>query len=155
MIAQYEADVPGPLLKAPRRYALSQTHKHLPEMQLYTGLVKPPVFLPIVSDFYAGMEVSVPLHRDMLRCGLQELKAVYREIYHGNVVRFTEEADEDGFMSSCAYAGTDGMEISVQGNEERLVLTARFDNLGKGASGAAIQNMNLMLGFPETEGLIL
>jgi len=155
MIAEYEDAELDPLFQAPRQYGLSQQHKHLPEMQHYCKLQKAPVFLPVVAPFYAGMEVSVPLHRDMLNGGIGAVKAVYREQYRGSVVRFAEEAGENGFLSACAFEGSDGMEISVQGNEERIVLTARFDNLGKGASGAAIQNMNLMLGFPETEGLVL
>ena len=153
MIADYEAPERGPLLDAPRTYGLTQNHKHLPEMAKYCGLYYDPIFCPVVADFYAGMEVVVPLFRSELSAGPEEIRAAYREYYKGPVVCFSEKTDEDGLLSAGAYAGRDDMEISVHGNSERILLVSRFDNLGKGASGAAIQNMNLVLGVEETTGL--
>ncbi len=157
MIAEYGADPRPALLDAPRVYGLGQAHKHLPEMRAFTGLAAPPVFLPTVGDFYSGMAVNVPLHLSQLAPGktAADVRAVYAALYRGPVVRYRENADEDGFLSAGRYAGRDCMEISVQGNGERMVLTARYDNLGKGASGAAVQCMNLALGMDETAGLIL
>ncbi len=155
MIAQYEASERSPLLAAPRQYGLGQQHKHLKEMSALCRLEKPPAFCPIVADFYSGMEVTVPLFREQLSGGMEDVKAVYRAKYPGGVVHFEEASDEGGFLSAAACSGRDDMEIGVLGNEERLLLTARFDNLGKGASGAAIQNMNILLGLPETTGLSL
>ena len=155
MIAQYESDGRDALLSYPRQYGLSQTHKHLPEMKAVCGLDKPPVFLPVVGDFYSGMEVSVPLPADEIEGGLDAVREVYRSLYRGPVVTFRESADEEGFLSAGKLAGTDAMEITAYGNGERVVLTARYDNLGKGASGAAIQCMNMALGFDPAEGLEL
>ncbi|MCD8128188.1 MAG: N-acetyl-gamma-glutamyl-phosphate reductase [Oscillospiraceae bacterium] len=153
MIAQYESGTQDALLAAPRMYGLGQAHKHLPEMAMYAGLETPPVFCPTVAPFYAGMEVTVPLHRAQLSGGLDGIRAAYRDYYSDGLVRFAEAADEDGFLSAAAFAGRDDMQITVTGNEERILLVCRFDNLGKGASGAAIQNMNLLLGLPEDTGL--
>ena len=154
MIAEYEADGRDPLLDAPRMYGLKQSHKHLPEMQKICALDTPPVFCPVVAPYYAGMEVTVPLFGpDSLA---DEIRAVYRELYDGRngMIRYAEAPDVGGFLSAGAYAGRDDMEVSVWGGDGRILLTARFDNLGKGASGAAIQNMNLALGFAEDAGLI-
>ena len=153
MIAQYEDENRNPLLDAPRLYGLPQTHKHLPEMQKICGLGNAPAFCPIVSDHYAGMETIVPLNRQDLTIPAAELPELYREYYKTGLVRYVDCADESGFLSAGAFAGRDDMQISVFGGEERIVLTARFDNLGKGASGAAIQNMNILLGVDETTGL--
>ena len=155
MIAEYEAESRNSLLDAPRQYGLSQQHKHLPEMAAVTGLNAPPCFCPIVADFYSGMEVSVPLFASQLRGSVQQIREIYRETYAGPVVRFTEADGEGGFLSAAALSGSDGMEICVSGNDDRILLTARYDNLGKGASGASIQNLNLLLGTDETEGLVL
>ena len=155
MIAEYEDSDRNPLLDAPRQYGLSQRHKHLPEMAAISGLNAPPCFCPIVADFYSGMEVTVPLFASQLRGSVQQIQEIYREAYAGPVVRFAEAPDEGGFLSAAALSGSDGMEISVSGNDARILLTARYDNLGKGASGAAIQNLNLLLGADETEGLAL
>ena len=155
MIAEYEAADRDPLLGAPRQYGLTQAHKHLKEMTALCGLKNPPAFMPIVADFYCGMEVSVPVFRQQLSGGIDDVRAVYREYYAGPVVRYAESADEGGFLSAAALSGRDDMRIAVTGNEERIILTARFDNLGKGASGAAIQNMNILLGVSETEGLVI
>jgi N-acetyl-gamma-glutamyl-phosphate reductase len=158
MIAAYEAGGDA-LLNAPRQYALPQTHKHLPEMVKMTGLRHAPHFSPHVANFYAGLEVVVPLHRRLLKGGAsaadvrRALEARYAEERFVRVV--PEGADpENGFLSAGAMAGRNDMEIFVLGNEERILLTARYDNLGKGASGSGIQCMNRMLGLPEEKGLI-
>ncbi len=155
MIAEYEGDERSPLLDAPRQYGLSQAHKHLPEMAAVCGLDSPPVFCPIVADFYSGMEVSVPLFGEWVEGGLARVREVLRDAYPGPVIRFAESAGEGGFLSAGAFSGRDDMEVSVAGSDARMVLTARFDNLGKGASGAAIQNMNLLMGVEETKGLVI
>ena len=157
MIAEYEGQDRSSLLDAPRVYGLSQAHKHLPEMQALTGMAAPPVFCPVVGDFYSGMLVTVPLTAGMLqnRATDEDIRTVYRSLYTGPVVHYADAADENGFLSACAYTGRDDMEISVQGNRERIVLAARYDNLGKGASGAAVELLNLMTGAQQTEGLVL
>ncbi|MBR2759848.1 MAG: N-acetyl-gamma-glutamyl-phosphate reductase [Solobacterium sp.] len=154
MIAQYEEEGRDPLLCAPRMYGLSQNHKHLPEMMKMCALRNAPVFLPVVADFYSGMETVVPLFPDMLEAPLSKIEECYEEVYSRGLVRYVRDSSEGGFLSAGAYALRDDMEVSVFGNEERILLTARFDNLGKGASGAAIQNMNIALGLAEDTGLI-
>ena len=153
MIAAYEAGDRSVLLDAPRQYALGQTHKHLPEMAAVCGLETAPVFCPIVAPYYAGMEVTVPLTPAETSADPDEIRDVYRSYYTTGLVRYAESAGEEGFLSAGALAGRDDLEISVFGCEERILLVSRFDNLGKGASGAAIQNMNLVLGVEETLGL--
>lgn len=153
MIAEYEGDSRSELLSAPRQYGLSQQHKHLPEMTALTGFANAPAFCPIVADFYSGMEVTVPVFGSDLKGTLAEVQAAYQNAYHGPIVAFAPETTEGGFLSAVALSGKDSMEISVSGNEERLLLVARYDNLGKGASGAAVQCMNLILGCGETCGL--
>ena len=153
MIAQYEDENRSPLYKAPRQYALTQQHKHLKEMQKLCGLGTAPIFCPIVADFYSGMEVTVPLFAHELKGNMAQLKDLYKTYYQGGLIHFTEETDADGMLSANAWADRDDMSISVQGNAERMILTARFDNLGKGASGAAIQNMNILLGLDQATGL--
>lgn len=155
MIAEYEDPLRNPLLNAPRQYALGQAHKHLKEMNAVCGLENSPVFCPIVADFYSGMEVTVSVFKEELQGSLEDIRKIYNAAYPGPLIRYRERTDENGFLSAAAYAGRDDMEITVAGNEERILLVARFDNLGKGASGAAIQNMNLVLGLPETTGLQL
>ncbi len=154
MIADYEAPENGEALLAPRMYGLGQTHKHLPEMQKVCGLDNAPIFCPVVSSYYAGMQVTVPLFRADVKGTAEEIKALYRSYYNGGAVNYAD-TDENGFLSAGVFAGNDGLTVSVFGNEDRILLVSRFDNLGKGASGAAIQNMNLALGFEETAGLIL
>ena len=175
MIAEYEPEVQNPpggagdlprpfhLFLGGRQYALGQSHKHLPEMVKVCGLAAAPCFSPIVVPHYSGMEVTVPLFgRD-----LAAIKACYREYYGESafakatadkpgLVCFADDpaAAEGGFLSSAGLSGRDSLEVSCYGNGERVVLVARFDNLGKGASGAAIQNMNLVLGCAEDEGLV-
>ncbi len=153
MIAEYEAPDMDPLYRAPRQYALSQTHKHLPEMVKLCSLEYAPVFCPIVAPYYAGMEVTVPLTPDETDASPEEIREVYRDFYRNGLVRFADAPDEGGFLSAGAFAGRDDLEVSVFGNPERILLVSRFDNLGKGASGAAIQNMNIALGLDEAEGL--
>ena len=148
MIAEYEAGE-NSLLKGPRQYALGQSHKHLKEMKVITGINDAPIFCPIVADFYSGMEVTVPLFaRDLQKGGIEEIKEVYKKYYNTEIVKY-EEDDEEGFLSSVKYSGKDFMRIAVYGNEDRIILTARYDNLGKGASGAAIECMNIALGKDE------
>ena len=154
MIAQYEAEERDPLLSAPRMYGLTQQHKHLKEMAKLCGLDNAPVFCPIVGDFYSGMEVTVTLNKEDVQGTMDDIKNVYRKAYPDGLIYFAEAADEGGFLSALALSGRDDMEITVHGNEERMLLTARFDNLGKGASGAAVQNMNIVLGVCETTGLV-
>ena len=153
MIADYEAEGRNPLLDAPRQYGLTQQHKHLKEMVKLCGLATTPVFCPIVADYYSGMEVVVPLFTKDLKGTSEDVKQLYKSCYHTAMVHYEETADESGFLSANSLSGRDDMQITVCGNEERILLVARFDNLGKGASGAAIQNMNIMLGLDETTGL--
>ena len=155
MIADYQSPQRDPLLGAPRQYALGQQHKHLREMAAIAGLENAPAFCPIVADFYSGMEVTVPLFAADLTGTAADVRQVYRQLYCDKIVHFNENADENGFLSAAALADRDDMQITVTGNDERLLLVARFDNLGKGASGAAIQNMNIRLGLPEETGLVV
>ncbi len=153
MIAEYEADGRDPLLDAPRAYGLAQKHKHLPEIAAVCGLEKSPIFLPIVAPFACGMEVSVGLFADQVKGSMNDVRDAYREAYETGLVRFVENVDEGGFLSAGAFAGRDDMQVTLCGNAERILLVSRFDNLGKGASGAAIQNMNILLGLDEKTGL--
>ncbi len=153
MIAEYEAPRRDPLLSGPRYYGLTQEHKHLKEMVKICGLSSAPVFCPIVAPFYSGMEVCVTLDQTMLNATKSMIEEIYRTCYHDGLVKFVENGDENGFLSASALSGRDDMQIQVTGNEERMVLVSRFDNLGKGASGAAIQNMNILLGVEESTGL--
>ena len=158
MIADYETAGTN-LHVGGRQYALGQKHKHLPEMAKICGLVNEPCFSPVVVPHLSGMEVTVQLFASQLRkpgTTLERIKDTYREYYGGDgLVKFVDDSAsaEGGFLSSAALSGRDDMEISVYGNDERMVLVSRFDNLGKGASGAAIQNMNLVLGCAEEKGL--
>lgn len=155
MIAEYEGDDRSVLLGAPRQYGVSQQHKHLKEMKAITALENAPCFLPVVAPFYSGMEVSVPLFKALLHGSVSDVKDVYKSLYNTEIVAFKENADEQGFLSAAKYTGKDSMEISVHGNGERILLVARYDNLGKGASGAAIECLNVVLGEEKTKGLIL
>ena len=157
MIADYESDGRNPLLDAPRQYAVTQKHKHLPEMKAITGLNFEPIFCPIVSDFYSGMEVTVPIFGKDLKHGadMDAIRAVYRRKYTGPVVQFKESISESGLISAAGLSGLDSMEITVEGNEDRILLIARYDNLGKGASGAAVECLNLVMGTDPTTGLEL
>lgn len=157
MISAYGEADRSPLYDAPRQYGLSQTHKHLPEMTAMCGLQSPPIFCPIVADFYSGMVVTVPLFAHQLTPGATaaDVKAVLKAAYGGSIVRYVVTADADGFLSAAALSGKDAMEVAVFGSETRILLTARYDNLGKGASGAAVECMNLVLGVDPATGLNL
>jgi N-acetyl-gamma-glutamyl-phosphate reductase len=155
MIADYESEKRSPLLSAPRQYALTQEHKHLKEMKALTGLLEAPIFCPIVADFYSGMVVTVPLFAGDLAGGMADIKEIYRKSYNTAIVRYKESPDEAGFLSAAGLSGRDSMEISVLGNEERILLVARYDNLGKGASGAAVECLNLVMNCDKTAGLVL
>lgn len=155
MIADYEAQA-SDTLHAPRQYALGQSHKHLPEMEAQSGLPAP-VFCPVVGDFYSGMQITVPLWKSQCAEGTTpaRIAEVYRSAYAGPVVTFSEVPDENGFLSAAAMSGKDSMRICVAGNEERMLLIAIYDNLGKGASGAALECLNMVLGAEPTLGLCL
>ena len=155
MIAEYESEERDPLLSAPRQYGIAQTHKHLPEMTAVCGLENPPMFSPIVADFYSGMEVTVPLFKSQINGTAEDIKKIYKEKYNDSVVKYKEEFDEGGFVSANRLTGKDSMEISVSGNEDRILLVSRYDNLGKGASGAAVECMNIVMGVGKTTGLEL
>lgn len=155
MIAEYEGADRNILLGAPRQYGLTQQHKHLKEMKGIVGLENAPMFSPIVADFYSGMTVTVPVFSSMLKGTLADVKKVYAEKYTGEIVTYVDSLDENGFVSGLALSQKDSMKITVCGNEERIVLLAGYDNLGKGASGAAIECMNLVIGADRTKGLIL
>ena len=146
MIADYEADELAPGLASPREYGISQTHKHLKEMKAIPGLTNDPVFLPIVAPYYNGMLVTVPLFAKQLsHGGIGGVREVLRNKYTpdcGRVI-YKESIDENGFVAADTLADTDGMEVTVAGNDERIILMARFDNLGKGASGSAVQIMDM------------
>lgn len=153
MITQYESDDRDPLLDGPRQYGLTQKHKHLPEMVKLCNLQNAPIFCPIVADFYSGMEVTVPVFAKDIKGTIEDIKALYKNYYTSGLIRYVDEADPDGLLSAAAYSMRDDMSVSVFGNEDRILLVSRFDNLGKGASGAAIQNMNILLGVDEATGL--
>lgn len=156
MIAEYEAEGRSELLDAPGIYGLNLHHKHLPEMQAVTGLAYPPVFMPVVDDYYKGMATTIMLQNRLLpgQPSAEEICAkladYYRDEHFVSVVPFGEN---DSKLYANKLAGTNHLEIVVCGHEEQTTVTALFDNLGKGASGAAVQNMNIMLGLPEETGL--
>ena len=160
-IAQYEADGRNPELDSPRLYALTQTHKHLPEMKKIAGLEYEPVFNPYVCDYFQGMTVTVGLHARLLakKVTAHNVGEMFAAHYDG--CRFVKVAGfmgegvlEEPFIPANTLAGTNMMQIFVYGNDDRIMLTSRFDNLGKGASGAAVQCLNIMLGIDEATGLV-
>lgn len=155
MIAEYESCERDKKYGSPRQYAITQKHKHLKEMISVTGLNREPVFCPIVADFYSGMEVTVALFKEDLLNGntVENIKGIYKNKYNGKIVKYVENDDDNGFLEADYMAGFDNMIISVHGNDERILLNARYDNLGKGASGAAIECMNYKLGKDITDGL--
>ncbi|MBR2481100.1 MAG: N-acetyl-gamma-glutamyl-phosphate reductase [Clostridia bacterium] len=156
MIADYEDANRDELLDAPRVYGLNQSHKHLPEMCYVTGLKRAPSFTPIVGDFYSGMQVIVPIELNMLKGidSLKSLQELYKDFYNDKKLVRAVDFNES-FISTKLLSGKDVMEVTVCGNEERVNLISLFDNLGKGASGAAIQNFNIISGVDETKGLEL
>ncbi len=157
MIADYQAEDRDKLLNYPRQYGITQQHKHLKEMKYVSGIDKAPVFCPIVSDFYSGMEVTVPLFAENLNEGytLEDIKNAYRNKYNGNIVKYVDAPDEGGFLSAGVLADKDSMIVSVYGNDERIILVALYDNLGKGASGAAVECMNLVFDVAPETGLLI
>ncbi|MCL2366368.1 MAG: N-acetyl-gamma-glutamyl-phosphate reductase [Oscillospiraceae bacterium] len=156
MIQAYEKEK-TPQMYAPRMYGLDLNHKHIPEIMAMTGLKKRPIFCPIVDDYYAGIAATITLHNAHLsgRPSAQGIHKILTDYYAKE--RFVIVAPElgSGMLESNWGVGTNTLELTVSGNEAQTVITARFDNLGKGASGAAIQNMNIMLGFNEEEGLLI
>ena len=160
-IAQYEADGRNPELDSPRLYALTQTHKHLPEMKKIAGLEYEPVFNPYVCDYFQGMTVTVGLHARLLAKKVTAHNVWEMFAAHYDGCRFVKVAGfmgegvlEEPFIPANTLAGTNMMQIFVYGNDDRIMLTSRFDNLGKGASGAAVQCLNIMLGIDEAAGLV-
>ena len=155
MIAQYEAADKGAELFAPCPYGMGQGHKHLPEMQKICGLDNKPVFTPIVDDYYKGMATTVPLHMSQLNgvSTLAEVRQKLADYYGGQTLVRVADTTDTAKLYANAQAGKDTLVLYVAGNDEQFTVTALFDNLGKGASGAAVQNMNLMLGLDETAGL--
>ncbi|MEG1663117.1 MAG: N-acetyl-gamma-glutamyl-phosphate reductase [Clostridia bacterium] len=158
MIAEYEAQNKNFMLLAPRPYALGQTHKHLKEMKFVAELTREPIFQPIVFDFFSGMAVSIPLDLSMLKAQKEDVFNVLSSHYLGQeLVRVSLDEGEsisNGAISANALYGRDDMEIVVNGNSQNVIVTAVFDNLGKGASGQAVECMNLMLGIKKTTGLL-
>ncbi len=157
MIADYEDVERDMLLDSPRQYGLLQTHKHIPEMCAVTGVENAPVFCPTVGDFYSGMEVTVPLHKSQLNDGFtfDSIKEIYKNKYFDSMVTYVESSDEGGFLATNILSECDNMQISIYGNEERMILVSRYDNLGKGASGAAVECMNISLGIDKTTSLVI
>lgn len=159
-IAQYEDPDRNPELKSPRQYALTQEHKHLPEMKQICGLVEEPIFNPYVCDYFSGMTVTVSLHGRLLakKIGAADLRDQLAAHYDG--CRFVKVAPlmgqgvlPEAFIPANTLSGTNNMQIFVYGNDDRICLCSRFDNLGKGASGAAVQCLNIMMGIDEGTGL--
>ena len=157
-IAQYEAPDRPAELDSPRQYALTQQHKHLPEMQKICGLEYAPAFDPLVCDYFSGMVVSLPVHTRLLakRYTPNDVRKALSEYYADSyfVKLLPEGEPQDGFIGANNLSGTNFMEIFVGGNDDRLLICARLDNLGKGASGAAVQCLNIMMGIDEKTGLI-
>ncbi|MBQ2687553.1 MAG: N-acetyl-gamma-glutamyl-phosphate reductase [Clostridia bacterium] len=155
MIADYENEDRAEALSSPRQYGITQCHKHLPEMVKYTGINVTPVFSPVVADFYSGMQVTVPLNINQFKKGttLDDIKNIYKELYTTSMVKYVDSLDDGGFIASNLLTGYDNMAVTVSGNDERIILVALYDNLGKGASGAAIECMNIALGLEPTYGL--
>ena len=157
MIADYEAPDRPAALHAPRPYAVGQSHKHLPEIMHVCGLTRPPVFQPVVMDVFSGMLVSLPLTEGILsrKASLAEVSDTYRAFFKGAALVRVLEDNPEAVIDSVALSGSDRMELFVTGNDDRMIAYARFDNLGKGACGAAIECLNLVLGAPPLTGLAL
>lgn len=157
MIAEYENENRTCLYGSPRVYALSQSHKHLKEMAAVNCLSTPPVFIPAVADFYSGMLVTVSLFKEDLESGadINSITEIYKSRYNGAIVFYGGPLDENGFIAANAMSGKDSMAITVSGNGDRITVSALFDNLGKGASGAAVECMNTVFGLPPEYSLIL
>ena len=160
-IALYEADDKTNDLYAPRQYALTQMHKHLPEMKVITGITREPIFIPSVDDYYCGMIVNLPIHTHLMekKMSPEELRDVLADHYEGQefirVKEYGAESETNGFLAANRLAGADYAEVYVTGNEERITVMSVFDNLGKGASGAAVECMNISMGLDAGTGLVL
>lgn len=155
-IEQYEDSSRDAELDSPRLYALTQEHKHLKEMKAISGLSKKPIFSPIICDYPQGMVVSVPLYTDKMskKYTIQDIYEMFAEHYgNSDIVKVRRPGYTQGMIGSNQFANRDDMEIEINGNEDRILITSRFDNLGKGASGAAIQCMNIAMGIDEKTGL--
>ncbi len=161
LIANYEEEGREAKYDSARMYGWGQTHKHLKEMKKITGLDREPIFCPMTTNYYSGMIVQLPLYSELLaeKKTPEEIRDYLADYYKGErfikVMPFGADVEAGGVLYSDASSGWDGMEIFVTGNEERIVVASRFDNLGKGASGAAIQCMNIVLGCDEAKGLNL
>lgn len=160
-IAVYEGDDKPYEFNSPRIYALSQQHKHLPEMKAVSGLEYTPMFSPIICDYFSGMVVSVPIQTRMLANGVtaEQVHAMYEKHYAGSKMvevmpLMSMEEQKSFFLASNTLSGVNKLQVFVFGNDEQLLLCARLDNLGKGASGAAVQCLNIMMGIDETTGLV-
>ncbi len=155
MIAEYENKQRDNAYDSPRQYALTQMHKHLPEMQKITGIANPPIFVPIVGDYPCGMATSIALHGSLFsrKYKKAEILEILQTHYQAQPLITVSEIKE-GFLPANALANQNNLHLYLAGNDDRMTLTAVFDNLGKGASGAAVQNMNIVLGLDETTGLI-
>lgn len=156
-IAEYEDAKRDKALDSPRQYAVSLNHKHLPEMQRECGLAFKPIFDPIICDFYSGMCVTVPLHTRLLskNVDVKDVRDFFAEYYAGqNFIKVASEEQTPSYIAANENTGTNNLTIYVSGNSERIFLASVFDNLGKGASGAAVQNMNIMFGLDERTSLI-
>ena len=124
---------------------------------MMSGITEPPVFCPVVGDYFSGMVVTLPLHRKLMKkqLSVEELRQVFRDRYAGEpLIRVMDQDPDDGFVHSDIMSQRNDLEIFISGNDDRPILISRFDNLGKGASGAAVQNLNIMLGIEETKGLL-
>ena len=155
MIEEYRLEDRREYLSSPALYALGQQHKHLKEMKNVTRIEFSPSFYTIVAPFYSGMEVCVPLFVKDIKAGANEIKQVYREVYSQGLVGFCDDMSDGGFIYASRLSGADNMLVSVAGNNERISLIALYDNLGKGASGSAIENLNIVLGQDLTKGLVI
>lgn len=160
-IAVYESNEKPFEFNSPRQYALSQQHKHLPEMQAVSGLKYKPMFNPMVCDYFSGMVVSVPLQVRTLNNSVtaEQVHEMYRKHYDGaNMIEvmplMSAEEQKSFFLASNTLSGVNKLQVFVFGNDEQILLCARLDNLGKGASGAAVQCLNIMMGIDETTGLV-
>ncbi|MGN1123983.1 MAG: N-acetyl-gamma-glutamyl-phosphate reductase, partial [Eubacterium sp.] len=141
---------------SPRLYALTQEHKHLKEMQAVSGLSKKPIFSPMICDYPQGMVVTIPLYTDRMnkKYTAKDIYEMFSEHYNGSeIVKVRELGYTKTMIGSNNFAGRDDMEIEINGNDDRILITSRFDNLGKGASGAAIQCLNIAMGIDEKTGL--
>ena len=161
LIAQYEDPERDKKFGAARMYAWGQTHKHLKEMKAICGIDRDPLFSPLTTDYFSGMVVQLPLFTDLLtkKVSLEDVRNIFAEHYKDQkfikVMPIGAEAEKGNVIFSDEMSGRDDLAIYVTGNEDRIVVASSFDNLGKGASGAAIQNMNIVMGIDEATGLVI